>query len=60
MRAGDTSHCVRRTASAAHGGHPYTDLAMLELFGTPFYDDILRGYGARCNVCHRSAPRKRG
>ena len=35
---------------AAHGGHPYTDLAMLELFGTPFYDDILRGYGAGDDV----------
>lgn len=31
---------------AAHGGHPWTDLAMLELFGTPYYDEILRGYGA--------------
>ena len=31
---------------AAHGGHPWTDLAMLELFGTPFYEEILRGYGA--------------
>lgn len=30
---------------AAHGGHPWTDLAMLELFGTPFYEEILRGYG---------------
>lgn len=30
---------------AAHGGHPWTDLAMLELFGTPFYGEILRGYG---------------
>ena len=30
---------------AAHGGHPWTDLAMLELFGVPFYDEILRGYG---------------
>ena len=30
---------------AAHGGHPWTDLAMLELFGTPYYEEILRGYG---------------
>ena len=30
---------------AAHGGHPWTDLAMLELFGTPLYEEILRGYG---------------
>lgn len=30
---------------AAHGGHPWTDLAMLELFGTPYYGEILRGYG---------------
>ena len=40
--------CIRDRA--AHGGHPYTDLAMLELFGTPFYDDILRGYGAGDDV----------
>ena len=30
---------------AAHGGHPHTDLAMLELFGTPHLVDILAGYG---------------
>lgn len=30
---------------AAHGGHPHTDLAMLELFGTPHLMDILAGYG---------------
>ena len=30
---------------AAHGGHPHTDLAMLELFGAPYLDDIYRGYG---------------
>ncbi|MDO5033002.1 fructosamine kinase family protein [Corynebacterium sp.] len=31
---------------AAHGGHPHTDLGMLELFGTPYFSEILRGYGA--------------
>ncbi|AMO89606.1 phosphotransferase enzyme family protein [Corynebacterium simulans] len=30
---------------AAHGGHPLTDLAMLDLFGVPYLDDIYRGYG---------------
>ncbi|GJN43969.1 fructosamine kinase family protein [Corynebacterium ammoniagenes] len=30
---------------AAHGGHPHTDLAMLDLFGTPHLVDILAGYG---------------
>src|SRR5699024_3586640 len=30
---------------AEHGGHPHTDLAMLELFGTPHLVDILAGYG---------------
>ena len=30
---------------AAHGGHPHTDLAMLELFGTPHFIDIMAGYG---------------
>ncbi|MET0590668.1 MAG: fructosamine kinase family protein [Naasia sp.] len=29
---------------AAHGGHPETDLAMLDLFGCPRLDDILDGY----------------
>lgn len=29
---------------AAHGGHPETDLAMLELFGCPQLDDLLAGY----------------
>ena len=29
---------------AAHGGHRETDLAMLELFGCPFLDEVLSGY----------------
>ena len=29
---------------AAHGGHRETDLAMLDLFGAPFLDDILAAY----------------
>ncbi|MCZ9310199.1 fructosamine kinase family protein [Corynebacterium uberis] len=29
---------------AAHGGHPVTDLAMLDLFGAPFLPDIFAGY----------------
>ncbi|BDI21744.1 fructosamine kinase family protein [Herbiconiux sp. L3-i23] len=29
---------------AAHGGHRETDLAMLDLFGCPYLDDILTGY----------------
>ncbi|SDL90795.1 Fructosamine-3-kinase [Corynebacterium mycetoides] len=29
---------------AAHGGHPLTDIAMLELFGAPHYDAIVQGY----------------
>ncbi|RUR01094.1 fructosamine kinase family protein [Labedella endophytica] len=38
---------------AAHGGHRETDLAMLDLFGCPFLDDILEGYG-------RAAPLRPG
>lgn len=30
----------------AHGGHPYTDLGMLALFGAPYIEEIFRGYGA--------------
>ncbi len=29
---------------AAHGGHPLTDIAMLELFGAPHFDEICAGY----------------
>ncbi|BDZ46095.1 fructosamine kinase family protein [Naasia aerilata] len=29
---------------AAHGGHAETDLAMLDLFGCPYLEDILAGY----------------
>jgi fructosamine-3-kinase len=29
---------------AAHGGHRETDLAMLQLFGCPFLDDVLAAY----------------
>lgn len=29
---------------AAHGGHPLTDIAMLELFGAPYLDAIVDGY----------------
>ena len=29
---------------AAHGGHPETDLAMLALFGAPFFGEIVAGY----------------
>lgn len=29
---------------AAHGGHRETDLAMLELFGCPWLDDVFAGY----------------
>ena len=29
---------------AAHGGHPLTDIAMLELFGAPHLDAIVEGY----------------
>ena len=29
---------------AAHGGHRETDLAMLALFGCPFFDEVLSGY----------------
>lgn len=30
---------------AAHGGHRETDLAMLQLFGCPYLDEVLAGYG---------------
>lgn len=29
---------------AAHGGHPLTDIAMLELFGAPHLSEIVEGY----------------
>lgn len=29
---------------AAHGGHPEADLAMLALFGCPFFGDVVAGY----------------
>lgn len=29
---------------AAHGGHPETDIAMLALFGAPFFAEIVSGY----------------
>lgn len=29
---------------AAHGGHPQTDLAMLDVFGAPHFDEIVAGY----------------
>ncbi|HML52161.1 MAG TPA: fructosamine kinase family protein [Propionicimonas sp.] len=31
---------------AAHGGHRITDLAMLELFGLPYLDQVFAGYAA--------------
>jgi fructosamine-3-kinase len=31
-------------AASAHGGHRETDLAMLALFGVPYFDEILSGY----------------
>lgn len=31
---------------AAHGGHPETDLAMLQLFGCPHLEEVLAGYQA--------------
>ncbi|MCW4354468.1 fructosamine kinase family protein [Hoyosella sp. YIM 151337] len=35
---------------AAHGGHRETDLAMLELFGCPYLDDIVHGYRSVCEL----------
>ncbi|WP_342318342.1 fructosamine kinase family protein [Corynebacterium mayonis] len=32
---------------AAHGGHPLTDIAMLELFGAPYFESICEGYLSR-------------
>lgn len=32
---------------AAHGGHRETDVAMLELFGCPFFDAVIDGYQSR-------------
>jgi len=31
-------------AASAHGGHRETDIAMLALFGVPYFDEILNGY----------------
>lgn len=35
---------VRLIDPAAHGGHRETDLAMLDLFGCPYLDQVVRGY----------------
>lgn len=35
---------------AAHGGHPHTDLGMLALFGVPYFEEILAGYGAPADI----------
>lgn len=35
---------VRFIDPAAHGGHPLTDIAMLELFGAPFFEEFVAGY----------------
>ncbi|MDY6049982.1 MAG: fructosamine kinase family protein [Corynebacterium sp.] len=29
---------------AVHGGHPETDVAMLALFGMPFFTEFVAGY----------------
>ena len=29
---------------AAHGGHPLTDIAMLDLFGAPYFEEFVEGY----------------
>lgn len=39
-----TSHGVTLIDPAAYGGHPETDLAMLELFGAPHLAEMLAGY----------------
>lgn len=41
---GWTSDGVVLIDPAAHGGHRETDLAMLALFGCPFYDAVVDGY----------------
>lgn len=35
---------------AAHGGHPLTDLAMLDLFGCPFQEAVFAGYEAQSGL----------
>lgn len=35
---------VRFIDPAAHGGHPLTDIALLELFGAPFFEEFVAGY----------------
>ncbi|MEH0147403.1 fructosamine kinase family protein [Corynebacterium sp. Q4381] len=35
---------VRFIDPAAHGGHPLTDIAMLELFGAPYFESFVDGY----------------
>ncbi len=42
-----TSNGVALVDPAAHGGHRETDLAMLALFGCPFFDTVLDGYQQR-------------
>jgi fructosamine-3-kinase len=43
---GDDGQAWLVDASSAHNGHRETDLAMLTLFGAPFFDEILRAYDA--------------
>lgn len=40
-----TGHGATLIDPAAHGGHRETDLAFLTLFGCPYLDSILEGYG---------------
>ena len=39
-----TAKAVWLVDPAAHGGHPETDLAMLQLFGLPYLDRVLSAY----------------
>ncbi len=39
-----TDDLTRLIDPAAHGGHRETDLAMLDLFGCPFLDEVIGGY----------------
>lgn len=39
-----TASAVWLVDPAAHGGHPETDLAMLQLFGLPYLDEVLSAY----------------
>ncbi|AZA12865.1 fructosamine kinase family protein [Corynebacterium choanae] len=42
---------------AAHGGHPEVDIAMLALFGVPYWEEIVAGYSRVAGDCSAALER---